>query len=339
MIDPSCSHDQQVALSQAIYKGAEIADAALAAISDRAQSRLFEFFFKSGDRQFVKNAFTQFKTWRNRQGPPVVFHCRDYQNFCDDDLGAYALFDRSYPATLTTIPDKTHFAICPRFFAQPAAPDPCDKSYLEPIQTYPNGTYKFDQASGILHETFHVPYVAGPAIQFIDDIDKTIDLLHALTDLKAFGYDVSHLPAAAQVIFQPTRSAYSYSAFAIWAWIQSKQQAACPNNCPLWNVLTDYQSKDRGELRKLLGESSQSLDLEVTIGSAPDVAFCDPGCLNNLTLPTSNSSYQDFSEDNVEWTVVNGVENQVVTPPLTRGNGTLQSLAYSGTLVASGNGN
>lgn len=68
----TCSQSQVAAILQAQAQAA----AGLAAIDDRSQSRLFEFF-KSADRIIVKTALGQFQSWISGQSTSVMVHCRD----------------------------------------------------------------------------------------------------------------------------------------------------------------------------------------------------------------------------------------------------------------------
>ena len=333
----TCTQAQSVQIGKALLAAKQIAQAALDAIDDRAQSRLFEFFFRKYDRATVKKVFTQYQTWVTLQGQESVqYFCKDLWNLCKaDGYVAYFLFD---DATLAAkqIPKLNRISLCPDFFSSAAAPDPCDKKYLEVLQTNPDGSLNVDQATGVLHEFFHVPFVGGVGVPLIDDIFTTIAEMHVLTDLKKYGYDVNLLPVEKRASFKARFNAYSYSAFATWAWIQSKQQALCPENYPLWNALDDASAYDRVELRRLLGEPDSDGDIVGYLNRRQGVAQCQTGCLANATLPPS-ASYQAASQGDAQYTLITGDSQPLIPSYFWPDNATSVLLPYNATLVNSTN--
>ena len=261
-------------------------------------SKLFEFFFKRGNKTLVRRAFSKLiKIMKGEENISVMIECQTNQKECNVPGGTTVAFFSEFTdweRRDRRIPRNNLITLCPIFFSIPEVDiDPCSPLAMETnLPGYPFPTRHYV----LLHEFFHIPYLVGSNYGSLQDLVRGPYEAHALIDPLGFGVVI---PQALKKVFVPIWSTENYLSLTKWAWIQKQQLKHCRRYYPLFDVLNFRWPANRNELRKLLQDNTttdivSSDVVNVTASSANAV----DGKATFQALNTSNETFHEAFDMN-----------------------------------------
>ena len=273
-IDKStCTTPQNAYLTSAITQLRNLRGAAqrLLDSDDAVDQALYNAFFRPEDKEIVGNVMASvLRILSNTWDYPVVLTCRDVLDECElmqNGIGYHTQSEHGNSSELALL------CICPRALQLAGQIRPCN---YQAFQRVFNGEDKgVSSGQFLLHEMMHIPYLAGPTIEVIEDV---IYGAYGATVLRS-KVDIYNALSNEIIQSSPTDNADNFAQLSVWAYIQMQQKTKCATSYPLWG-LVDRLSKaqaasssapDRQELRKLLSDNSTLTDAQVEANLNPQV--------------------------------------------------------------------
>ena len=279
---------------------------------DPVDKKLLDHFFNGAtDADFVKTVFQSVvDILSNKNAFPVVIECKDLMNaWPAADTAAYILSDPKgrflHADSLAIIVARVD-----KLRDHRPLPDPCDQGELANAATAFGGKQvELSQGFVLLHELFHIEYVAGPSTKEVGDVAYA-PLAAYILRTKVNTYN---LLTPEQLAMDPKTNADSFAVFGNWAYMLAMQRARrslCQASYPLWNVFDVMDAvtasaqqpggqqatpgsagKDnkKVELRHLLAANLTDDDLQKEAVTAEDPVPCANDCAlwTSLKLDTA----------------------------------------------------
>ena len=178
----------------------------------------------------------------NKQGPPILLFCLGEIPECEHLFSVSLILEDESQ-------DETRVVLCPSFFTLSRHPNTCDQASA--AQANLRGYF---QVSELQRAMLAAPHISGEAVRLLKSYVEEPAGCHLLVTS-----DHPNIRASG------VKNIQSHKLLALWAWIKEQQQTHCPQQAPLWGILTNPSvADDRTELRKLLYATDPAHENEVS---------------------------------------------------------------------------